>query len=92
MTQDELKKILQELRKLPAETEWIEFKAAARSFNFNDIGKYFSALSNEANLKSKECGWLIFGVKDKTREISGTQYRPNRKYLDSLEEFRGHLT
>jgi ATP-dependent DNA helicase RecG len=86
MTQNELKKILQELRKLPAETEWIEFKAAARNFNFNDIGKYFSALSNEANLKSKECGWLIFGVKDKTREISGTQYRPNRKYLDGLKK------
>ncbi len=53
MTQDELKKILQELRKLPAETEWIEFKTAARNFNFNNIGKYFSALINEANLKRK---------------------------------------
>jgi len=85
MTHDEIKKLLHKLRKLPAETEWIEFKTAARNFHFNDIGKYFSALSNEANLKGKECGWLVFGIEDKTRNICGTQYRTNIKYLDSLK-------
>ncbi|WP_337646342.1 RNA-binding domain-containing protein [Bifidobacterium pullorum] len=38
------------------------------------MGKYFSALSNEANLRGVECGWLLFGVTDK-REICGTAYR-----------------
>ncbi len=52
---------LQELMYLPAETEWIEFKEAKNSFDFNDLGKYFSALSNEANLKGQLAGWLIEG-------------------------------
>lgn len=86
MTQDELKNLLDELRKMTAETEWIEFKTAARNFHFNDIGKYFSALSNEANLKRKERGWLVFGIEDKTRKIYGTQFRTNRKVLDSLKK------
>lgn len=86
MIQDELKKLLNKLRKLSSETEWIEFKAAKTTFNFNDIGKYFSALGNEANLKGKECGWLIFGIEDKTKNICGTQYRTKRKDLDSLKK------
>jgi ATP-dependent DNA helicase RecG len=32
------------------ENEVIEFKEARSNYSFNDIGKYFSALSNEANL------------------------------------------
>ena len=39
---------LSELLALPAETEWLEFKKAARSFHFDKLGQYFSALSNEA--------------------------------------------
>ena len=31
------------------ENEVVEFKKAENSFNFDDLGKYFSALSNEAN-------------------------------------------
>lgn len=85
MTEGEVKKILHKLKKLPAETECLEFKKAAVKFHFNDIGKYFSALSNEANLKRQECGWLIFGVEDSTRNICGTQYRPNRNDLNGLK-------
>lgn len=32
------------------ENEVVEFKEARSNFSFNDIGKYFSALSNEENL------------------------------------------
>ena len=32
------------------ENEVVEFKEARSNYSFNDIGKYFSALSNEANL------------------------------------------
>lgn len=85
MTQEELKKLLEELRALPAETEWVEFKEAKNTFNFNEIGKYFSALSNEANLKGKDCGWLIFGIEDKSRKIINTRFRQNKTDLDSLK-------
>lgn len=93
MNQVELKKLLDEFRALPAETEWLEFKEAKRSFDFDDIGKYFSALGNEANLKDKPCGWLIFGVADKTRKLVDTRYREKRADLDSLKaELGNHST
>ncbi len=41
---------LDELRKMPAENEVFEFKEAKNGHHFDEIGKYFSALSNEANL------------------------------------------
>ena len=85
MDQKILEQKLEELRALSRETEWVEFKEAKSSFDFNKLGEYFSALSNEANLKSKECGWLIFGVRDKDRKIVSTQYRHDRTKLDSLK-------
>ena len=48
-------------RKLPDETEWLEFKEAKNSFDIDKLGQYFSALSNEANLKDTDYGWLVFG-------------------------------
>ena len=44
------------------ENEVVEFKKAENNFDFDDLGKYFSALSNEANLRDKDFGWLVFGV------------------------------
>ena len=43
------------------ENEVVEFKKAENSFDFDDLGKYFSALSNEANLRDKGFAWLVFG-------------------------------
>ncbi|MFZ5517682.1 MAG: RNA-binding domain-containing protein [Candidatus Zhuqueibacterota bacterium] len=86
MTEAELIKLLNQLRALPHETEWFEFKEAKNKYDFSELGKYFSALSNEANLKDQHYGWLIFGINDKTREIVGTKYRDNEKDLDSLKE------
>lgn len=84
---DQLENLLSEFLAVPAETEWLEFKTAARSFPFDDLGKYFSALSNEANLGNRDVGWLVFGVSDQPpREIKGTAYRPARKALDSLKQ------
>ncbi len=44
------------------ETEVVEFKEANNNYSFKDIGKYFSALGNEANIRGKNEAWLIFGV------------------------------
>ena len=60
------------------ETEVVEYKEAKQQFDFEKLGKYFSALSNEANLRNAECGWLIFGVTDK-RTICGTAFRKEAK-------------
>lgn len=78
---------LNKILELPAETEWVEFKHAQEDFPFDKIGKYFSALSNEANLNRKECGWLVFGVDDKTKNAQGSDYRARgRRVLDSLKK------
>lgn len=56
------------------ENEVTEFKEAKNQFDIDKLGQYFSALSNEANLKKKNCAWLIFGVKD-NKTIVGSQFR-----------------
>lgn len=85
MTEKELIARLNELRRLSAETEVFEFKEAKETYTFIKLGKYFSALSNEANLKGKPHAWLIFGIKDKGRTVVGSRFRQNRKDLDSLK-------
>nr|NQU91830.1 putative DNA binding domain-containing protein [Bacteroidota bacterium] len=85
MTTPELEQILQDLRNLSAETEVAEFKEAKNGYDFTKLGKYFSALSNEANLKGKPHAWLVFGIEDKRHQIVGSRFRPQRKDLDSLK-------
>ena len=68
------------------EGECVEFKDANDNYSTSEIGKYFSALSNEANLRNLPAAWLIFGIHDKTREIIGTAYRPERERLHSLKQ------
>lgn len=67
------------------ENEVVEFKEAKKDKSFNEIGQYFSALSNEANLRSKTEGWLIFGVTN-APEIIGTNYRSEGRSLQSLKK------
>lgn len=76
---------LNRLRSLEAETEIVEFKEAKDSYDFKKLGKYFSALSNEANLKGQPYAWLVFGIENKKHAIVGSKFRPNRKDLDSLK-------
>ncbi|GAF53446.1 helix-turn-helix domain-containing protein [Psychrobacter sp. JCM 18900] len=54
------------------ENEVVEFKEAKTQHDFKKLCKYFSALSNEANLKAKDCAWLVLGVND-DKHIVGTQ-------------------
>lgn len=86
MTSAQIDAKLTELLGLPAEIEWVEFKEAKNDYHFDRLGAYFSALSNEANLKGQPWAWLVFGVKDKPKQIVGSNYRPNRPHLDSLKE------
>lgn len=85
MTKNELIQTLNDLRALPAESEVFEFKEAKKGYDSRKLGKYFSALSNEANLKGNRHAWLIFGIKDRGRIIVGSSFRSERKDLDSLK-------
>jgi len=93
MNPADLKTKFDQLLNLPAETEWVEFKEAKSNLDSDDLGKYFAALCNEANLKDQPVGWLVFGVQDKPRKVVGSQYRPSRASLDSLkQEIATHTT
>lgn len=74
MQQAELQTLLDKLI-ATWENEVIEFKEAGDSFPASDIGKYFSALSNEANLRGHERAWLVFGVSNKSRTVTNTDFK-----------------
>lgn len=69
--------LLKKLLDLTSENEIVEFKEAKNQFDKDKLGRYFSALSNEANLKGKLQAWMVLGIKnDKTvvgTSISDTQ-------------------
>lgn len=70
----------------PYESEVIELKEAKNDFSFKNLGKYFSALSNEAVLRGKQDAWLIFGM-DNDKVACGTAYREgNPANLRSLKK------
>ena len=67
------------------EDEIVEFKQAGVDYSSHEIGKYFSALANEANLRGYEKSWLVFGVNNKTRAIVGSNYRSDPERLQSTK-------
>ncbi|MBU3203916.1 RNA-binding domain-containing protein [Clostridium algidicarnis] len=86
MDENELESILNELLLIPVEDECVEFKEAKQDYSFDKLGEYFSALSNESNLKNKRYSWLVFGVTDKLpRQVVGTNYINKKLNLESLK-------
>ena len=64
-----------ELRCLPSETEWVEFKV--NNDNPQDIGEYISALANGAALIGKSFAYQVWGIEDSTHDIIGTNFSPS---------------
>ena len=85
MNDDQLKQKLASLLALKSENEVVEFKEAKDEFNFDKLGKYFSALSNEANIKNKDHGWLILGILDTGHKIVGTHCFSGQKKIEQLK-------
>lgn len=73
-TVDYLTSLVNELRKLPKETEWVEFKV--NDAEPQETGEYLSALSNAAALHGKAFAYLVWGVEDGTHELVGTSFDP----------------
>ena len=73
MTNEELIQLIDELRTLPRETEWVEFKKGTATTN-ERLGMYISGLSNSACVKNQDFGYLVFGIDDVTHEVIGTNF------------------
>ena len=84
MEQSELTRLLEDLI-ATWENEVVEFKQAGNDYDTDKIGEYFSALSNEANLRSADRAWLVFGISNKTRTVVGSDYRPDPERLHGLK-------
>ena len=69
-----------------SENEVVEFKKAETNFDVDELGKYFSALSNEANLREHEFAWIVFGVWDKKHQIIGTSFKDGEVALNRLKQ------
>lgn len=83
MDEQELRALLDELRVLPKETEWVEFK-----YNHaepQEIGEYISALSNGACLHNQHFGYLVFGIEDETHIAKGTDFKPKQTKIGNEE-------
>jgi ATP-dependent DNA helicase RecG len=79
MENEELILLVNELRALPKENEWVEFKSNNATTN-EKFGQYISAISNAACINNQSFGYLVFGINDTSHQIEGTTFKfKNRK-------------
>lgn len=74
ITTDYLVSLVSELLKQPRETGWLEFKMNLE--DPDEIGEYLSALSNTAALDGKSNAYVIWGIRDESKEVVGTTFDP----------------
>jgi predicted HTH transcriptional regulator len=71
--------LIDELRALPAETPWLEFKG-----NNSDpemIGKRCSALSNASRIEGRDCAYMLWGIEDGSHAVIGADFNPDTKKI-----------
>lgn len=79
----ELQLLIEELKALPHESEWVEFKE--NNSNPQRIGEYIAGLSNAACIENKEFAYLVYGIKDDNHEIVGTSFQPKKEKVSNQE-------
>lgn len=82
-SEEQLSNLIDELRFLPKETEWVEFKVG--NTNNVTLGENISALSNSATLHGKEKAYVVFGIHDDTHEVVGTSFNPQAEKIGNEE-------
>src|SRR6056297_927373 len=85
-----MKELLYQLLNANSETEVLEFKKAERQFDKDKLGRYFSALSNEANLKGEYSAHIIFGI-DNEKNIAGTSIS-DKQLNEYKQEIANHTS
>jgi len=75
--------LIEQLRGLPSETEWLEFKH--NNYDPDIIGEDISALANSAALNEKSYAYMIWGIDNNTHEVIGTDYNQYSKLKGNQE-------
>lgn len=83
MNKEDIVQLINELRALPRESEWVEFKG--NNWNPEKLGANISALSNAALLEGKRYGYIVYGIEDKTHNIIGTDFNPEKTKIKGQE-------
>lgn len=76
-TTEQLCFLLESLLANATELPWLEWKSSNE--DPETIGKYISALSNSACVEKQEFAYMIWGIEDKTKLITGTKFNPDEK-------------
>ena len=66
------------------ENEGVEFKTAENQYDRYKLGKYFSALSNEANLRNKNFAWMVLGISN-DKQLIGTSFLSSEVAIQGLK-------
>lgn len=69
--------IIDDLRKLPAEAPWAEFKENNQDGQM--IGRLISALSNAARVADQHFAYVVWGVRDVDHTAVGTTFEPGTR-------------
>lgn len=83
-TKSEIDELYQTLKDLMEnwENEIVEFKEAKGEYNLDKLGSYFSAISNEANFRNRQYGWIVLGISEKKAKYPvGTAYKKGKPEL-----------
>ena len=86
MENNELILLIDELRALPKETDWVEFKSSTIKPN-EKLGEYISGLSNAACIHNKPFAYVILGIDNDNHNVIGTTYsfKTRKQGNDELE-------
>ena len=71
--------LIDELRRLPAESAWVEFKR--ENSDPDGIGRRCSALSNAARFEGQDCAYMRRGIDDATHDVVGTSFDPDAESI-----------
>ncbi len=80
--------LVDRLRALPGENEWVEFKA--NNAAPDEIGEYISCLANSAALSGQDTAFMIWGIQDDDHAVVGTLFRPTDSKVGN-EDLRAWL-
>ena len=80
-SEETLQAMVKDFLGYPDEISWLEFKVD------NDdperIGKYAAGMANAACAAKRSFAYIIWGIKDKTHEIVGTHFDPEKQKIGS---------
>ncbi len=67
--------LIDDLRALPAETSWVEFKE--NNADPQVLGRLISAISNAARMADQHFGYVLWGVRNADHSVVGTTFQPS---------------